>query len=563
MKMNIQKKLFLLFAGLTIVILVVVLLAINAVSKETITDNVIADFRQTQGFFKLEQSLIYDRLVESAYLIQESSLFKANVQLDDAETVYHIVNELALLVKTDLFVVTNADGKLLAWLGKPEYAGADLNDQPSVSKALKGEEPPLNIEWPELWYTDGALYEIVTVPIYQNNQIIGAITLGSKYTSVEARDLKQNTSLDVILFYANRPFASSNDSLHTEVYRQFAEQRQSLIDSVLTNYQVSDPFRVQFAGIRHFAFLSPLGKGEPAFYLASVPVSTKLQILDTIQTNIFYIAVISILVTIPLAIFLGRIFSKPIHRLTDAMSEVRKGNLSISVSATTEDEIGLLTQTFNNMIVGLQERFVLQKYVGNHTLKMIRSNPESKATMGGTRHEMAIVFTDIRDSTVTIEQIEPEHFVSRLNKFLGFQSDYVSHFNGSIDKFIGDSMVALFEGGDALKRAVKCGVAIQTRFKDENRDQFFAGLGVGINYGSMVLGNMGAYDRLDYTIIGPEVNLCARLCTAAKPGQILLPKKIVLDHELNSEFTFEDNSVQKFKGFTKKFEIVEVIYGTE
>lgn len=83
MSLSIQQKLFLLLSGLTIAVLVAVLWAVNSTASTTIREDVLADFKQTQGFFQIEQSLRYDRLVESAYLIQENSTFKANVQLND------------------------------------------------------------------------------------------------------------------------------------------------------------------------------------------------------------------------------------------------------------------------------------------------------------------------------------------------------------------------------------------------------------------------------------------------------------------------------------------------
>jgi adenylate cyclase len=83
-------------------------------------------------------------------------------------------------------------------------------------------------------------------------------------------------------------------------------------------------------------------------------------------------------------------------------------------------------------------------------------------------------------------------------------------------------------------------------------------VGIGINYGPVILGNMGATDRMDYTVIGAAVNLGARLCSAAKPGQILIRKDLLSMYSSNG-FKTGDSHMMSFKGFSKEIEIVEVL----
>ena len=97
-------------------------------------------------------------------------------------------------------------------------------------------------------------------------------------------------------------------------------------------------------------------------------------------------------------------------------------------------------------------------------------------------------------------------------------------------------------------------------YTDEEVNKFFDGLGIGINYGPMVLGNMGANERMDYTVIGPEVNLCARLCAVADSGQILIPVKRVTEMDLEAKFEFRPVESKALKGFENEIEIVEVLY---
>ncbi|MBO6524182.1 MAG: HAMP domain-containing protein [Balneolaceae bacterium] len=561
MRFTISTKLIALLLGLTLVVLIVVISAINNVFSRTINENVVLDFAQLRGFFKVQQSLQYDRLAESAYLISENSLFKANVRLNDPPSVEQSLREFSYFTKSDLFLVTDTDGNVLSWLGRPDSTSVNLTTRKSVEMALRGEEPPVEIEWPQLWEVDDVLYQIVTIPIYLGNTIGGTITLGTTYKDIEAITLKENTSLEVAMFLKDKTIAFSDTSLNEDNFRTEALEKSSLIDSLTSNLVVSEPFRTTLGNTEVLTFISPLGRGERAYYYAYVPTAKQFEILSTLQRNIILIALVSIFVVIPLAIFLARAFSGPIKTLTEAMLKVREGDLNVSLKPKTNDEIGILTKTFNEMIIGLRERFALSKYVGDHTLEMIEKNSETEPDLGGTRQQLAILFTDIRGSTEKIANSEPEIFISYLNRTLSAQADAVLEQDGSIDKFVGDSLIALFTGHDALERAIKCGINIQKSYQSDTEvSDFFDGLGVGINFGPMVLGNMGAKERLDYTVIGPEVNLAARLCSEAQPGQVLLPRNKVQYFGLEQTFSFKTVMKKNLKGFEQEIEIVEVVY---
>jgi len=562
MKFNISTKLIALLIGLTLTVLVVVVSAINNVFSSTINENVVLDFAQLRGFFKVQQNLQYDRLAESAYLISENSLFKANVRLNDPASVEQSLREFSNFTKSDLFLVTDTEGNVLSWLDRPDSTGINLSSRESIEMALNGEEPPIEIEWPQLWAVDGYLYQTVTIPIYFGDYTIGgSITIGTIYKNIEAISLKENTSLEVAMFLGNTPIAYSDSTLDKSIFIKEAAEKEILIDSLTTNLVVSDPFRTSFGNIEVLTFISPLGTGERAYYYAYVPTAKQFEILTKLQKNILFIALISVFVVIPFSILLGRAFSGPIKTLTAAMLKVREGDLNISLKPKTNDEIGILTRTFNEMIIGLRERFALSKYVGDHTLEMIKKTSDTEPYLGGTSQQLAILFTDIRGSTEKIANSDPETFIKYLNRTLSSQADAVLQQDGSIDKFVGDSLIALFSGVNALERAIKCGVTIQTSFRDDHEvADFFDGLGVGINFGPMILGNMGAKERLDYTVIGPEVNLAARLCSVADKGQVLLPKNKVHYFGLEQIFSFKKVMKKNLKGFDNNIEIVEVVY---
>ncbi|MDX2128951.1 MAG: adenylate/guanylate cyclase domain-containing protein [Chloroherpetonaceae bacterium] len=570
MRITIQTKLFLLTFGITTVVLLAVVFSVNYVQTKTIEAKISRDFSQTQAVFNQAQSLRYERLVESAYLISENSLFKANVELRDPASVYFSIEEFSKFLKVDVFFVTDPDGNLLAFLGDTSRHGVDFSFAPTVQKALRGEDPEINPTLPDLWSIGiDTIFQIVTVPIFtaNDNRLLGTTTLGIKLTQFEAKQLKGNSNIDITFFLGNVLVASTIDSLKKEDARNFYSSFEKEVQVNMSQLKASDVFESSLFNEIQYTFISPLGRGAPGYYVATVKKSQELQILTTLRETILYVAGISLLLTIVFAVLMGRLLSKPIVTLSGAMTRVQNGDLGVEVTPTTKDEIGQLSIDFNKMIVGLRERMQLQRYVGSHTLEMIQktsgSSENNQTMLGGLREEITMLFSDIRGFTSYSESRSPEEVIGMLNRYLGFQADLVSDFGGSVDKFVGDEMVALFAGKDGLKRALQCAIEIQKRKQIErskNPNDSMIDIGIGVNFGAVVLGNMGAQDRMDYTVIGSAVNLSARLCSAAKGGQILVRKDLLRLLELERNFQIGTIESMTFKGISTPLEIAEIRY---
>ena len=563
MRINIKTKLFLLLVGMTVVVLTGVLYVITMTVSQKIEQKIIDDFNKTQSYFQKQQTLIFDRLVESCYLIGENSTFKANVELQDPATVYEAVTEFARYANVDLFIVTDERGKVLARFEQPQKYGDYITDRPSVVRTLNGIEPEIEPEWSELWAVDDMLFQVATVPLYYNDfKMIGSISLGTRISQHEALALKGESNIDISMFLGNRLVATTlSDSLNgieQDSLIAFVRRYAKISDSVVQNLKSSDVFEGNLSGEEVYAFASPLGENEPAIYLATVSKALELSILKTLQSNIFITALISLFITIMLAFFLGDTFSKPILRLVNSMNRVKEGDLAVTLKPSTNDEIGLLTSAFNEMTVGLRERLHLMKYVGSHTIDMIKTTSHDTVSLGGDRKELAVLFSDVRGFTAYSEKRSPEDVINMLNRYLGYQANIVKKYKGSIDKFVGDEMVALFIGEDAVVRAVSCSIDIQKMIRKENTtNPKPVQVGIGINYGPVILGNMGATDRMDYTVIGAAVNLGARLCSAAEPGQILIRRELL--STMNNRYKTGESQMMSFNGFSSELEIVEVI----
>jgi adenylate cyclase len=213
--------------------------------------------------------------------------------------------------------------------------------------------------------------------------------------------------------------------------------------------------------------------------------------------------------------------------------KIGSGDLSVQARVKSEDEIGVLARRINAMVKGLQERLHLTKFVSDEALKEVEKADLEGLKLGGERKDATVLFSDIRGFTSMSEKMEPEEVVNLLNTYFDKQTEIVQNFRGDIDKFVGDELMAVFKGKTMANQAVDCAVKIQAEIQKLNQKLGKnIQIGIGINSGAMVMGAMGSKDRMDFTVIGDNVNLGARLCGAAKAGEVIISentKKLLVD----------------------------------
>ena len=266
------------------------------------------------------------------------------------------------------------------------------------------------------------------------------------------------------------------------------------------------------------------------------------------------------LVAMMLRIFMRMTVLQPLDIIGGVADKVKEGDLSVNAAVQSGDEIGILAKRINDMIQGLRERMHLTKFVSDDTLSAVQEADLKGVELGGKRKEATVLFSDIRGFTSYSETVDPEDVIDMLNTYLNRQAEIVKEFDGDIDKFVGDELMAIFIGDDMAKNAVNCSVAIQKAMTEINQKAGGnIGVGIGINTGLMVMGAMGSKDRMDYTVIGDNVNLGARLCSAAKAGEIILAESVtaLLDKK---NYQLQEMEPINVKGKKDKITIYSVEY---
>ena len=252
-------------------------------------------------------------------------------------------------------------------------------------------------------------------------------------------------------------------------------------------------------------------------------------IINTMLDYMFTVTTIVLLVAILFVYFIGVRFTRPILEITHAATSIAQGNLNIKLNINTNDEIEHLAYHFNAMVSGLKEKKKMQKFVSDSTMDMIKSGSMRHNMLGGEYRTLTILFSDIRGFTAMSEKKKPSEVISIINFYLNLQAQIIRDNGGNIDKFIGDEIMASFSGDDATNKAVKSGLQIQATIEKENKKRETAGqtvceVGIGINRGEVIVGNIGSHEHMDFTVVGSVVNVASRLCSTAKPGKVIVDK---------------------------------------
>lgn len=215
------------------------------------------------------------------------------------------------------------------------------------------------------------------------------------------------------------------------------------------------------------------------------------------------------------------------------------------------------------MVISVREKLEMQKFVSTSTVKMIENSVSADGSGDTSRQVVTLFFTDIRGFTAMSEKLDPQDVVNILNLFLDIQTNIIRKYDGDIDKFVGDEIVAVFTGKGKNQKAVLAAREIQKKLAKLNRqrakdDRIEVQVGIGINTGEVIVGSIGSHDRMDYTVIGDNVNLAARLCSAAARGEIIISKSVWTSLPKKDKITPLDPI--SVKGKVKPIEVFRVDY---
>ncbi len=239
------------------------------------------------------------------------------------------------------------------------------------------------------------------------------------------------------------------------------------------------------------------------------------------RNKIVSITVVMLLIGIVGTIISVTFMVNPINHLVYAARQIGEGKLDQEIKIKSKDEIGQLANAFNEMVNGLKERDFIRSTFGKYVTKQVaEAILEGQLELGGEKRKATILMSDIRDFTRMSEKLPPEEVVDFINQYFTVMVEVINKYDGTLDKFIGDALLAVFGApishDDDARRAVLASLDMQEELakfnaQREKQHEEPIKIGIAIHTGDVVAGNIGSETRMEYTVIGNTVNLTSRV----------------------------------------------------
>lgn len=307
----------------------------------------------------------------------------------------------------------------------------------------------------------------------------------------------------------------------------------------------------------------------PLIFILSSFVSMQINNQLPINWNTIKISIVLFLSSIALTIVFMRIITVPLTKLIDGTEKITKGDYSVKVKNISNDEMGLLSDTFNEMTKSLQEKEFMREAFGKVVDPYVRDYLlQGNIALGGENCDVTVMFCDIRNFTAMSENMKPEDVVLLLNKYFTAMEKCISANHGVINKYIGDAIMAIFgspvksqnhaldsyKASYAMKNSL---IELNKSFAEKNLPLF--DFGIGLHSGNVLAGNIGAEKRMEYTVIGDTVNTASRigaLCKTYKTDLLLSESTVekikMLDESVAASLKYVDDSAIRGKTETVK-----------
>jgi class 3 adenylate cyclase len=517
MRLPLRRRILIYSSGLLIALIAAMLALVNFQSERFVNERIASDLEQGMDRLNNAVNEHLEALQLTARLVASFPDLKALLGDTDTATIrdfllsYQQENRRA-----EFLIVLDPAGRVVA--------RTDTTAQTPLQDAIKHWVEPAMAGQPAtgVLATETGIYHAASAPAAALGTVFGFVIAGSSIDKGFAGKLSDVTHNDVVIVGDRVLGASLPDERLP--WKNRVEWAKALGPAGRSG--------INLGGESYAALSVLLGREGGPRPLAVILQSRTRALLPyvRIQYGLLVLGLLAAVAGIGGSALLADNVTAPVAKLVEGTTQVAAGNFDYQLDIRTGDEIGDLARSFNVMIQGLRERADMRKFVSQSTVDMIQARWQKKIS-GGERVVRTIFFSDMRGFTPMAESRAPEEVVRILNGCLSLQAERVKRYHGDVDKYVGDCVVALFAGADMELDAIRCAVEIHKAIESENRahpEDYQVKLGIGIATGEVILGSVGSDDRLDYTAIGSQVNLAARLCAVAGPREVLMSESTYL-----------------------------------
>ena len=510
-----RSRLLFYFAGLFVLTLVSIFFLVDQIFRhntEAVIQNELMVAERVFSRLLEERNL---QLTQWAIALAGDYAFKRVMTTSDHGTLHSALFNLSQRVGADAAMLVSIDYELLADVAQPDNAS-----KPPFFAADMIQRAEENGTAATLVLIDGQPYQLVAVPILAPDPIAW-LCIGFKIDRRLLNQLKQLTQLEIAVLSLNATGSVLQAStLVADARTELLKDWQPVLgkESFFTSVQAQP----------YLSRLVVLHQQQDTRIVALIQRSWHEALADfyRLRWMMALIALAGMSVILLVSIWLARTVSRPVQVLVNGVRAIGSGNYALQVPVTARDEIGELSRAFNEMSGQLAEKEKIRTLLGKVVSPVVVTELlNNEVKLGGELREITALFSDLAGFTSIAEAMQPEPLVALLNDYLTQMSHQINAYEGVIDKYIGDAIVA-FWGAPVIEErhtalALKAALAMQQVLALMRQQWSVKGLPqltmrIGINTGVAVVGNMGSIERMDYTMMGDTVNLAARLEGANK-----------------------------------------------
>jgi adenylate cyclase len=398
-----------------------------------------------------------------------------------------------------------------------EEFGDDASNRPMVMKANVQKQTLAGLEQGRSGYGFRAI-----TPLFYQGRYIGSVELGSNFGEDFLRKLSGDYPGGYALLNLSRGMRALDDhvvfaSLGKDADGDF--QNLPPPDEVFSVVKRGEPFFFRSRQTNSSTFYIPIKnfQGDIAVVLKYVYPTSYYSRINNIIWTAGIICLVALVLSVGILLTLHRLISDPLKKLVKEAENIRNFRLDEAVEVTSSlTEMNNLIEATRNMKAGLQS---FRKYVPAELVRQLIATGQV-AIVGGQRRQITVLFADIADFTTISESLSPNELTAQLSEYLSAMTDVILSHKGTVDKYIGDSIMAFWgapvDVPNHAELAALAALECQRRCLELNRKWEAEGkkpfkTRIGLNSGEIIVGNMGSTERLNYTIIGDDVNVASRL----------------------------------------------------
>lgn len=500
-----QSQLLLFFLGLFTLIQLVGFVITRELSERDAHTRVVESLTLAGGALAQQLQDRDRRLLEAGRLLAADFAFKSAWSTRDAPTILSMLDNHRNRIGADWMTLLDLDVRIVADTLIPDSRGIYFNHPQLIESAYDMDDG----EASGILFIKDRVMQVIILPLMSPLHEAW-ILIGFELDAPFVQQLQSFVQADISLVRMGQALPIIYASTLTIEKQQFLQAG--------LNRQKLTPKKPQLISVQNNEYLSlvvPLDAEDaiPFYALMQRDMNEILAPYRELQRLLGLLFVAGVLATALGTAILARGVAGPLKKLALSTKRIVAGDYAQQIESQREDEIGQLTHAFNQMVMGLAERDKVRDLLGKVVSPEIATELLSReVTLGGEEREVTVMFVDCHGFTSFAESRAPAVVLAQLNQTLTRLTDVIEAESGVVDKYIGDAVMALFGAPvpqqDAAARAVRGALAMNRMMQqDTGRLQ----IGIGINSGIVVAGNMGSSSRLNYSVIGDNVNLAARL----------------------------------------------------